>query len=329
MKKYLGDLIDVAVVAAMAVAGVLFWQGIAAAQQVTVYTAGPQNLADALSNGFTAKSKTKVNLFQGTTGQVMARIAAEAANPQVDVLISASWDTAPDLKAKGELLAYMSPNAKNVPATLKDDFYVAQGAAALSIVWNSKTGKPKPTDWADLAKPDYKDQVTMPDPAASGSAYGLVSGLVANQKLGWKFFEQLKANGTAVVGANAAALNPVMQGAKSAVFGAVDYISIGAKAKGEAIEVIYPATGTVLEARPMMIMKSSKNIAQAKQFIDYVLSEEGQKLVADVYLLPARTDIAAKRPGWKDIKILPEDAGATAQKRAATLAQFKTTMGVK
>jgi len=329
MKKYLGDLIDVAVVAAMAVAGVLFWQGIAAAQSVTVYTAGPQDLADALSKGFTAKSKAKVNLFQGTTGQVMAKIAAEAANPQVDVLISASWDTAPDLKAKGELLPYMSPNAANVPANLKDDSFVAQGAAALAIVWNSKTGKPKPTDWADLAKPEYKDQVTMPDPSASGSAYGLVSGLVANPNLGWKFFETMKANGTAVVGANAAALNPVMQGAKSAVFGAVDYISIDAKAKGEAIEVIYPATGTVLEARPMMIMKSSKNVAEAKQFIDYVLSEEGQKLVADVYLLPARTDIAAKRAGWKDIKLLPADANATAQKRTETLTQFKTVMGMK
>jgi len=329
MKKYLGDVMDVAVVAAMAVAGVLFWQGVAAAQQVTVYTAGPQGLANALSKGFTAKTKAKVNLFQGTTGQVMAKIAAEAANPQVDVLISASWDTAPDMKEKGLLLSYMSPNAKNVPDSLKDEFYVAQGAAALSIVWNSKTGKPKPTDWADLAKPEYQGQVTMPDPAASGSAYGLVSGLVANPKLGWKFFETMKANGTAVVGANAAALNPVMQGAKSAVFGAVDYIPIGAKAKGEAIEIIYPATGTVLEARPMMIMKSTENPEQAKQFIDYVLSEEGQKLVADVYLLPARTDIAAKRAGWKDIKLLPADANATMQKRNETLAKFKTTMGLK
>jgi iron(III) transport system substrate-binding protein len=324
MKRYL----DAAVVSAIAVAGVLFWQGIAAAQSVTVYTAGPQDLADALSKGFTAKSKAKVNLFQGTTGQVMAKIAAEAANPQVDVLISAAWDTGVDLAAKGQLLEYTSPNAKNVPADLKTATYVAQGAAALSIVWNSRTGKPKPSDWADLAKPEYKDQVTMPDPAASGSAYGLVSGLVNNQNLGWKFFETMKANGTAVVGANAAALNPVMQGAKSAVFGAVDYISIDAKAKGEAIEVIYPATGTVLESRPMMIMKTSKNVEEAKQFIDYVLSDEGQKLVADVYLLPARTDIAAKRAGWKDIKLLPADANATA-KRAETLAQFKKVMDLK
>jgi iron(III) transport system substrate-binding protein len=295
---------------------------------VTVYTAGPKNLADALAKGFTAKTHARVNLFQATTGKIMARLAAEQADPQCDVLISAAWETAVAMKAKGQLLAYETPNAAKVPAMLKDGAYVAQGAAALAIIWNAKSGKPKPRDWSDLAMASYKDAVTMPDPAASGSAFGLVSGLAANQGFGWKFFRTLKSNGAFVAGANAAALNPVMQGAKAAVFGGVDYISLGARAKGEAIDVIYPASGTVLEARPMMILKSTKNAALAKRFIDYALSEDGQKLVANVYLLPARTDVAARRPGWKDIKLLPEQA-ENAAGRARTLAQFKTVMGIK
>ena len=159
---------------------------------MTVYTAGPKGLANALAKGFTAKTQIKVNLFQATTGKVMARLAAEQANPQCDVLVSASWATAPALKAKGQLLAYMSPNAKTVPAALKDPDYVAQGAAALAIIWNPKTGKPKPHDWSDLALASYKNAVTMPDPAASGSAYGLVSGLAANSSFGWTFFQQAR-----------------------------------------------------------------------------------------------------------------------------------------
>jgi iron(III) transport system substrate-binding protein len=244
------------------------------------------------------------------------------------VLISAAWDTAPDLKAKGELLPYVSPNAKTVPDALKDDSYVAQGAAALAIIWNPKSGKPKPADWSDLAKPAYKNAVTMPDPSSSGSAYGLVSGLVASKAYGWGFFHKLKANGTIVPGANAQALNPVMQNAKAAVFGGVDYISLGARKKGEAIDIIYPTSGTVLEARPAMILKTARNPGGAKKFIDYLLSDEGQKLAANVYLLPARTDIQAKRPGWKEITLLPEKK-TSAEQRAATLAKFKTTMGMK
>ena len=78
----------------------------------------------------------------------------------------------------------------------------------------------------------------MPDPAQSGSAFELVAALQA--KYGWKLFKDLKANGMIVPGPNAAALNPVLQGAKAAVFGAVDYISFGRRAKGEPVDVIFP-----------------------------------------------------------------------------------------
>lgn len=302
--------------------------GAAQAQQLTVYTANSASLIDNLAKGFEKQTGTKVNVFQATTGQLMARLQAESANPQADVLISAAWDTAVDMKAKDQLLAYESPNAKTVPAALKDSHYVAQGAAALAIIWNPKSGKTKPADWSDLAKAEYKDMLTMPDPASSGAAYGLVSGLTALPNFGWGYFETLKANGAIVPGANAQALNPVMQGAKAAVIGGVDYISLEAKAKGEQIEVIYPSSGTVLESRPAMILKTSKNPDAAKRFIDYMLSDEGQKIVADVYLLPARTDIAAKRAGWSDIKLLAIEESA-ASKRAENLAKFKATMGLK
>jgi iron(III) transport system substrate-binding protein len=297
----------------------------AATTAVTVYTAGPAGLARQLAAGFQKRAGLEVKLFQATTGQIMARLAAEKANPQADVLISASWDTAVDLAAQGELLAHTSPNAAQVPAALKHSHYVAQGAAALAIVWNPRSGKPRPQDWSDLATPEYRDLVTMPDPATSGSAYGLLSGLLANNAYGWPFFERLKANGLVIAGANAQALNPVMQGAKAAVFGAVDYISLGAQAQGEQIEVIYPRSGTVLEARPAMILKSARQVEGARKFIDYLLTDEAQGLVATTYMLPARQDIAARRPGWKDVPLLPEQSGGPS--RAETLARFKATMG--
>jgi iron(III) transport system substrate-binding protein len=60
--------------------------------------------------------------------------------------------------------------------------------------------------------------------------------------------------------------------------------------------VIFPASGTVIAPRPMMILKTTQHEADAKAFVDYVLSPEGQKLVADAWLMPARTDVQAKRP---------------------------------
>jgi iron(III) transport system substrate-binding protein len=94
-----------------------------------------------------------------------------------------------------------------------------------------------------------------------------------------------------VSGPNARAVTPVMQGAKAAVFGAVDYVSYGNIQQGESLKVIFPASGTVIAPRPMMILKTSQHADDAKAFIDYVLSPEGQARVADAWLMPARRDV--------------------------------------
>nr|WP_188052366.1 ABC transporter substrate-binding protein [Aureimonas fodinaquatilis] len=292
---------------------------------ITVYTAGPGGLIDKLASGFTEETGIKVEVFQATTGKVMARVEAEAANPVVDVLISASWDTATDFANRGWLVPYASPNAATVPDFLKTETAVAQGVSALAIAWNPTSNTPKPAEWADLAKPEYKDLVNLPDPAQSGATFELIAALQA--ETGWEMFENLSANGAIVAGANAEALNPVLQGAKAAVFGAVDYISLSGKAKGETIEVIFPESGTVIAPRPAMILNWSKQQDEAKQFIDYMLSDAGQKIVADAYLMPARSDIAANRPLIADLKILPIDAEAVYGKRSETLAEFSKALG--
>ncbi|MBB6262593.1 iron(III) transport system substrate-binding protein [Paenochrobactrum gallinarii] len=292
----------------------------AAFADITVYSAGPGSLIEKLVAGFTEKTGTKVQVFQATTGKVMARIEAEAANPVVDVLISASWDTATDFAKRNWLVAYTSPNAVNVPDFLKNEYAVAQGVSALGIAWNPNSKTPKPAEWADLAKPEYKDLVNLPDPAQSGATFELVAALQAQS--GWDLFKNLQANGAHVAGANAEALNPVLQGAKAAVFGAVDYISLNGKAKGEAIDVIFPESGTVIAPRPAMILNWSKNQDEAKAFIDYMLSDEGQKMVANTYLMPSRTDIPANRPLINDLKILSVDAAAVYGKRNETLKEF-------
>ncbi|MBB3808915.1 ABC transporter substrate-binding protein [Pseudochelatococcus contaminans] len=312
--------------AAFVIAGVAATS--AAHADVTVYSAGPAGLINGLAEGFKAKTGVQVNVFQGTTGKVLARIEAEAANPQVDVLVSASWDTANDFTQRGWLLPYTSPNAATVPDFLKSETAVAQGVSALGIVWNPKSGTPKPEEWADLTKPEFKDLVTLPDPAQSGAAFELVAALSGTAG-NWKLFEDLAANGAIVAGANAAALNPVLQGAKAAVFGAVDYISFAGKKKGESVEVIFPASGTVVAPRPVMILNWSKNQDEAKQFVDYILSDEGQALVAKAFLIPARTDIPADRPVIKDLKLLEIDSTQVYANRAQMLEEFSKIFSKK
>lgn len=306
------------VVLAMALSAMM----LSSAHALTVYTAGPGSLAKSLASGFEQQTGVKVTVFQATTGKVMARLEAEQANPQADVLISALWDTAEDLHQRGWLLPFASANADQVPANLKSADYIAQGVSALGIVWNSKSGTPEPKEWRDLTQPAFKDKVTTPDPALSGASLDLLIGLQNSMgDQAWQLFDDLKKNGMVVSGPNAQAVTPVMQGAKAAVFGAVDYVSYGNIQQGESLKVIFPASGTVIAPRPMMILKTSQHADDAKAFIDYVLSPEGQARVADAWLMPARRDVAAKRPLLDALKVLPTTSEGSSE-RGAVLARF-------
>jgi len=87
--------------------------------------------------------------------------------------------------------------------------------------------------------------------------------------------------------------------------------------------VIFPASGTVMAPRPMMILKSTQHADDAKAFVDYVLSPEGQAMVADAWLMPARGDVQAKRPLLNDLKILPTNSDGTSE-RSNILKRFNT-----
>ena len=58
--------------------------------KVTVYMPSPAGLADKLAALFTEKTGVEVEQFQGTTGEILARLEAEQVDPVADVVILAS-----------------------------------------------------------------------------------------------------------------------------------------------------------------------------------------------------------------------------------------------
>lgn len=260
--------------------------------KVTVYMPSPAGLADKIAAGFQEKTGVEVEVFQGTTGEILARLEAEAANPVADVVILASWSDGLSMKADDQIMSYTPANAdKIVDGWIDEDSTLfGYSASAVGVIYNTTLIPELDADWAELANEEYKDMLAIPDPEKSGACKDFVAGFV--NAYGWDAFEGMAANGMIVPGANKAALEAVTTGEVGILVAGVDYNAYSSMAKGEPLNIYYPAGGTVVNPRPAMIMKTAPNVDNAKAFIDYLFSDEAQELVAAAYLLPGRTDIS-------------------------------------
>ena len=255
-----------------------------------VYAAGPKPLSDKIVKGFEKSSGIKVKTFDGTTGKILSKLKAEESNPQADVLVLASMAAGVDLQTHKKLLTYDAKNVDKLNAQFKDSKHQLfnYSASAVGITYNTKEVKTAPTDWADLTTETYKNSLTIPDPKTSGSSLDFIN--VYQMQHGQSYLKQLKQNGAEIGGANKEVLDAVVTGQKKAVVGGVDYMSIAAIKKGEKIGFAYPKSGTLVNPRPAMILKSTKHAAAAKQFIDYLLSDTVQKQLKKSYLIPGTAD---------------------------------------
>ncbi|HIY85255.1 MAG TPA: ABC transporter substrate-binding protein [Candidatus Yaniella excrementavium] len=278
--------------------------------EISYYSANPQGLTDDLVAAFEEKTDVKVNVYADTTGKITARLKAEEANPQADLVYMASWDAATEQSSAGTLAPYTPEGSDQVHEGWATEEFVGRDGSALALVVNTNATDATPSDWADLTDPEYKDQVIMPDPRESGTAADLITAMVAHQgkQETWKLFDGLFENGMVVQGANGPALDTVTAGSKAVVFGGVDYSAYSARDEGEALEVIIPDSGTTVTPRPLMIMESSDNAQAAEAFADFMFSAEGQEVSAQRNMIPGREDVATQAgPQFEEIDQLATD----------------------
>lgn len=296
-----------------------------AGKEITVYSAGPDGLSEKMKVAFEEKTGVKVNLFQGTTGKILAKLEAEKGKPLADVLVLASLSSMDSLKQAGELQAYPEAIGKdklNVDWTDADDFYFGYSASALGITYNTKNVTEVPKDWSDLANETWKETFNMPDPSLSGSALDFLYGYTSTDQ-GWDTLTSWFENGMQIMGANKSALDAVITGEKNATISGVDYMAYKAKADGEPIDIVYPESGTVVSPRAVGITKTAKEVFASQAFVDFLLSDEGQNLVADAYLLPGNSEIAVKdRASLEEIQQIKVEWKDSEDKQVEVLQEF-------
>lgn len=278
--------------------------------KVTVYMPSPAGLADKLAAAFTEKTGVEVEQFQGTTGEILARLEAEQANPVADVVILASWSDGLSMKADGQLESYTPAAADKINSGWidTDNTLFGYSASAVGVIYNTTVIPELNADWSELADSQYKDMIAIPDPEKSGACKDFLAGLVTATDSGEAVMQSWADNGLTVPGANKAALEAVTTGEKGILIAGVDYNAYSSMNKGEPLNIYYPTSGTVVNPRPAMILKTAPNMDNAKAFIDFLFCDEAQQMVADAYLLPGRNDVQCEnRTNLSDIPQISTD----------------------
>lgn len=300
--------------------------------KLVLYTSQPERDATQTTAAFKqAYPGIEVEVFRSGTTEVMGKLAAEfaAGQPKADVLLIADAASMEALKKDGRLLPYPDAKVAGLQAGSFDADKTYFGSKLITTGIAVNTGaKSRPKSWADLAKPENKGQIAMPSPLYSGAAAIMLGTMTARDDLGWAFFEKLKAADAVAVRGNGAVLTAVASGEKP--YGVlVDFMAFNAKAKGSPIDFIFPAEGVPAVTEPVAMLKTTQNPDAARAFLDFILSDEGQKLALAMGYIPAKASVGA--PAWlpagTKINVMPTDVGRLVQTNSANLKRFSEIFG--
>ena len=135
----------------------------------------------------------------------------------------------------------------------------------------------------------------MPNPDVSGAAAYNAAVWANTPELGTEWMEQLAENSPVIADSNGPTSQAIATGAQP-VGVVVDYLVRELAEQGSPIDVSYPSEGVPYVSQPVGIFSSTDEEAASKAFVDFLVSEEGQKLAVEQSYLPIRRS-DSRHPG--------------------------------
>src|SRR3954447_4213711 len=171
------------------------------ARSLTLYTCLSDESIQPIITAFRARDDGgQVDLFRAPTGELNARVAADARSGglKADVIWGCDPLTLQSFVDQGLVGGWTPPDADAIPEQFRTDDYV--GAHVLYMVAVHRTDVPAPASWSDLADPDYAGAIAVPDPGVAASALGALGYFAAEPDYGVGFYRRLQQNGAVQVG---------------------------------------------------------------------------------------------------------------------------------
>ena len=293
-----------------------------AAETLNAYSIWPENWARPMFEEFEKATGIKVNFVRFSSGEALARVIAEKANPQVDVLFGGPVETFAAGVNEGVFEAYRSPSFDKLPPRFKhpDGWWMAIADDPLVFMTNTRFLKENnlkaPASWNDLLAPAYKNMLQMADARTSGTAVTRIFSVLEvngrDENKAFEYMKKLRPNVQLYTKSGGGGTLPVGLGqAGGGIFFIVD--ALDTQAKGYDVTISFPKEGIGTAAEGIALIKGAKNPALGKKLIDWATSPAMQNQFArhKINFVPAHPDVALEpslAAVLKGANIFPIDA---------------------
>ena len=253
------------------------------------------------------------------SGATVARLEKEALNPQADTAYY-SFIYGGIAKQKGVTQGYKPPNFEKIPEGLKDPeghwFTIHMGTVAFAV--NTRIVKNVPKSWKDLLKPEYKNTIVYLDPRTTGVGFAILvaasianGGNETNLTPGIDYLAKLQKMGNVKSIDTTVAKAKFLKG-EIPIWISYDFNEYKAKyLEGAECEIVIPKDGSVTVPYVISMVKGAPHPNGAKLWLNWILSEKGQKIFAKGFVRPVVPGV--ELPEEVKDKFLPASAYSVAR----------------
>lgn len=274
-------------------------EAIAAAKEdgkLVLYSDLPAEVVEALTNAFSAKyDGIAVEFFRGDTSQVMQRFETEsAAGTHLADVVTTTDRQSKILRSKGFTAPHTAANIDAYPENLRapDDAWNNYGLVTLGIAWNTEevAEDEVPTSWDELIEPQWKGRLGIQDPLQGGGAGIWV--VTMYDILGEDAWETYMT----ALGQQDMRYGRYFEVREMLASGEIDLQLIAYPSFTQPIiNDGAPIAWTHLDpslytGQSLNLSANAPNSDAGKLFIDFVMSDDGQTIMADMNQVPALSD---------------------------------------
>jgi len=182
---------------------------------------------------------------------------------------------------------------KPKPNPLKDPhgFWIGTALEPYGIVYHprllKRLGVPEPKDWEDLLHPKLKGNVAQCAPTRSSSSHASYEIILQGkgEQAGWEWLKKLAANTGIFTARSRDVPSVVAKGEFAAGFAVPSYMAFEEVLAGFDLKYVAPRNAFVTP-EPMAILAGARHPRAARAFIEFLLTERGQKVFMERGLFP-------------------------------------------